>query len=109
MLPRSRPESRIHPDCPPGVSDRVRQLLAVAVARKPIYAGDRLSDLVVRHCPAIFAVVEEHGFELRFDLPENSHKALCRGRLFYQIRRKTQVRVLGAKQKSSARSEHYRF
>jgi hypothetical protein len=88
MLPRSRPESRIHPACPPELNRRVTELLAAGVARKPIRQDDRLGDLVTRHCPDIFAVVEAQGFELRFDMPENSHKALCKGRLFYQIRRK---------------------
>ncbi|MBV8697383.1 hypothetical protein [Bradyrhizobium sp.] len=66
----------------------MRQLIAAAVVQKPIYPHDRLGDLIERHAPDIFAVTEVEGFTLHFDMPENSHKALCKGRLFFQIRRK---------------------
>lgn len=88
MLPRSDPGKRIHPDCPPALADYVRVTIAVNTARKPFYRGETLIDLVKRECPSIFDEVRTQGFDLRLDLPENSHTALAKGRIAYQIRKR---------------------
>jgi hypothetical protein len=87
MLPRSAPGKRIHLDCPDEVRRQVDVVLATRLVRKPFYARETLADVVKRHCPDIFDGPAAHGFELRFDMPENTHKALIKGRMFYQIRR----------------------
>lgn len=87
MLPRSDKTKRIHPDCPRELARYVDVTLATSLSKQPIYAGEKLEALVKRNCPAIFDEVKAQGFELRFDMPENTHKALTKGRLFYQIRR----------------------
>ncbi len=89
MLPRSDPKNRIDPACPLDLTREVDVALAANLVGKGIYAGDTLPDAVVRYCPDIFTITAVHGFELRFDMPENTHKALCRGRLYYRIRRAT--------------------
>jgi hypothetical protein len=38
-------------------------------------------------CVLSTALYSPQGFELRFDIPENSHNALCKGKLLFQIRR----------------------
>jgi hypothetical protein len=88
MLPRSSPSKRVHPDCPEDVRRQVDVILAINLVRKPFYKGETLGDVVKRHCPQIFEEPAAHGFELRFDMRENTHKALIKGRMFYQIRRK---------------------
>ena len=88
MLPRSDKNKRIHPACPPEVAHEVYQQMAAGVAGKRFFARETLSDVVARECPQIFEIPAAHGFELRLDLPENSHRALAKGRLSFQIRRK---------------------
>lgn len=87
MLPRSDPKKRIHPDCPPDAWRRVNIVLGVALARAPVLSTEVLSDVVKRLCPEIYEIPQQHGFELRFDMPENTHRALLKGKLYYQIRR----------------------
>lgn len=86
-LPRSRVATRIHLDCPPELRRQIDMELAAGIAQKGIAAGETISDLVNRHCPQIYALASAQGFELRFDLRENTHRALCKGRIAYQIRR----------------------
>jgi hypothetical protein len=88
MLPRSDKARRVHPDCPAEVKRDVDVMLATSLSGKPFFAGETLADVVKRHCPQIFDGPAAHGFELRFDLEENSHHALIKGRMAYQIRRK---------------------
>jgi hypothetical protein len=88
MLPRSDKAMRVHPDCPPDVKRQVDVTLATSLSGKPVYADETLGDVVTRYCPAIFEGPAAHGFELRFDLAENTHHALTKGRLAYQIRKK---------------------
>ena len=88
MLPRSDKSKRIDPTCPPDLVRLIDTHLAASCSRKPFYRGETLLDLVGRCCPDIFKLASERGFELRFDMPENSHHALCKGRLHYVIRRK---------------------
>lgn len=87
MLPRSEPRKRIHPDCPPALAEYVRCIIAANCASKPFYRGETLVDLVKRECPSIFDEVRAQGFDLRFDMPENTNKALAKGRIAYQIRK----------------------
>jgi hypothetical protein len=88
MLPRSDPKKRIHPDCPPDIWRAVNVALAVGIARQPMLSTDTVGDVVKRVCPEIFDIPAAVGFELRFDMPENTHCALLKGKVFYQIRRK---------------------
>ena len=88
MLPRSQKDSRIHPDCPPEVVRAVDVMLATSLVRQPILSTETLGDVVKRLCPQVAEIPAVHGFELRFDLPENSRKNLSKSRIFYQIRRK---------------------
>ncbi len=88
MLPRSEKSRRVHPDCPAEIKRQVDVMLATSLSGKAFYAGETLGDVVLRYCPQIFEVPAAHGFELRFDLAENTHRALIKGRLAYQIRRK---------------------
>lgn len=88
MLPRSNKESRVHPACPPEVRRQVDIVLATSLSKKPVYPGETLADVVARYCPQVFEGPAAHGFELRFDLAENTHHALSKGRLAYQIRRR---------------------
>jgi hypothetical protein len=87
MLPRSRRDNRVHRDCPPELRRHVDCILVAGLSRKGIMAGETLRDLVSRHCPEVFEIAAAAGFELRLDLAENTHKALCKGRIAYQIRR----------------------
>lgn len=87
MLPRSDPKKRVHPECPKDVARQVDVVLASSLVSKPVFAGETLIDVVQRYCPGIYDGPAAHGFQLRFDMPENTHKALIRGKLFYQIRR----------------------
>jgi hypothetical protein len=88
MLPRSHRSRRIHPDCPAEMRREIDVTIAAGIAQKGIAAGETLADLVQRHCPGVYALASAQGFELRLDLAENTHTALCRGRVAYQIRRK---------------------
>lgn len=88
MLPRSGKDKRIDQDCPPDLVRQVDVTLAAALAGQGIMMADRLGDLVARHCPEIFALTQPHGFELRFDLAENTHSALRKGRFYYRIRKR---------------------
>jgi hypothetical protein len=88
MLPRSAKADRVHPDCPVEVVRAVDVMLATSLVRQPIVPKERLGDVVERLCPQIADIPAAHGFELRFDMPENTHAALLRGRIHYQIRRK---------------------
>jgi hypothetical protein len=87
MLPRSDKRRRIHPDFPKDARRDIDVMMATSLARKGILAGETLGDIVKRLCPQIVEIAGRHGFELRFDLIENTHKALCKGRLAYQVRR----------------------
>lgn len=88
MLPRSDPNMRIHPDCPADVWRAVNVVLGTQLSRQLILSTEVLGDVVKRVCPEIFDIPAAHGFELRFDMSENTHRALLKGKLFYQIRRK---------------------
>lgn len=88
MLPRSDKTARVHPDCPPTVKREVDVMLATCLANLHVALDETLGDVVLRLCPEIFAPVEAAGFELRFDLTENTHHALLVGRIAYQIRKK---------------------
>lgn len=88
MLPRSNKGSRVHRDCPLDVKRDVDVMLATSLSRREVFAGETLEDVVKRYCPQIFDIPAAHGFELRFDMVENTHHALTVGRLAYQIRRK---------------------
>lgn len=88
MLPRSNKESRVHPACPPYVRRQVDIVLATSLSKKPVYPGETLGDVVARYCPQIFEGPAALGFDLRFDLAENTHHALLKGRFNYHIRRK---------------------
>lgn len=88
MLPRSDPKTRIHPGCPAEVVREINIRLAVSLPRQPILSTETLGDVVKRVCPEVFDLPAAHGFELRFDMPENTPRALVKGRMFYQIRRK---------------------
>jgi hypothetical protein len=88
MLPRSDRAARVHPDCPAEIKRAVDVTLATTLAGTRIALDETLGDVVMRICPEIHAPVEAAGFELRFDLSENTHFALLKGRLNYQIRRK---------------------
>jgi hypothetical protein len=88
MLPRSDKARRVHPACPAQVKRDVDVMLATSLSGKPFSAGETLVDVVARICPQIYQLPAAHGFELRFDLEENTHHALTKGRLAYQIRRK---------------------
>lgn len=88
MLPRSLPNKRVHPDCPDDVRRQVDVTLATSLSRQPFFAGETLGDVVKRLCPDVFDGPAAHGFELRLDLTENTHRALIKGKLYYQIRRK---------------------
>jgi hypothetical protein len=88
MLPRSDKARRVHPDCPAQVKRDVDVMLATSLVRREVYAGETLGDVVRRYCPQIFDLPAAHGFELRLDLEENTHHALIKGRVNYQIRRK---------------------
>ena len=88
MLPRSDPARRVHPDCPPDIWRAINVILGTQIARQPILSTELLGDVVNRVCPEIFELPAALGFELRFDMPENTHRALLKGKLFYQIRRK---------------------
>lgn len=89
MLPRSDPQKRVHPDCPADVRRQVDVVLATSLSRMPVFPGETLAGVVKRHCPQVFDVPAAHGFELRLDMPENTYRALTKGKLFYQIRRKS--------------------
>ena len=86
MLPRSNSAGRVHPDCPAEIKRAVDVALASSLAGQRIAIDETLGDVVARVCPDIFAPVEAAGFELRFDLAENTHFALLKGRINYQIR-----------------------
>jgi hypothetical protein len=88
MLPRSDSAARVHPDCPAEIKRAVDVMLATSLAGQRIGLDETLGDVVTRVCPEIHAPVEAAGFELRFDLSENTHFALLKGRINYQIRKK---------------------
>jgi hypothetical protein len=80
----------IDPACPPELLHRVQSELLGNLSGKGIFGGDRLPDLVRRHCPHIFGIAEAQGFEVVVDLPENTHEALRASpcRIALKIRRR---------------------
>ena len=87
MLHRTDPAKRVDPACPPEVANEIRAHLAAGVSGQGILRGETLGQLVDRVCPEVYGAVERYGFRITFDMPENSHRALCKGRLNYVIRR----------------------
>ena len=87
MLHRTSPASRIDPDCPEELHMKLRAELAARIVGQGVYRGETLDHLVKRVCPAVFDIAAAEGFKLRLDLPENTHKALCKGRLYLVIRK----------------------
>lgn len=88
MLPRSRADQRVHPDCPADLKREIDVTLATSLAGKRIHQGETLGDVVKRCCPKIFEAASLLGFDLRFDLAENTHAALVMGRMAYRVMRK---------------------
>lgn len=71
---------------PPELGRQIDVTLAAGIAQKPFFAGETVKDVVARHCPGIYAIAESAGYTLHFDIPANTHKALCRGRVRYELR-----------------------
>jgi hypothetical protein len=75
-------------DCPPELYARLSARLQFAIVGRPIF-GRALPALVRQHCPEIFGLAEQEGYEFVVDLPENTHDALARGEVYFDVIEKT--------------------
>lgn len=88
MTARSvRERQAIDPACPDDLRQRLYAEIAGSLSGKGIKAGERLADVVERHCPHVYSLAEADGFRLVLTSRKNTHKALCQGRLTIEIRR----------------------
>jgi hypothetical protein len=70
---------------PEHIRTQVHAWLAASIVGQGIKAGETLKDLVDRAAPDLYGKVRALGYELDFDLPENTHTALCRSDFYLLI------------------------
>lgn len=71
-------------DCPPELYAKLSATLQLAIAGRRIF-GRALPALVRQHAPEIFAMADEEGYRLVVDLPRNTHEALARGEIWFDV------------------------
>lgn len=71
---------------PADVRLRVNQAIAYAVSRQGILRGERLPDLIRRVAPTALNPFALEGYRIDLDLPQNTHAALCAGKIAVDIR-----------------------
>lgn len=71
---------------PMDVRLRVNQAIAYAVSGQGILRGERLPDLIRRVAPNALTLFALEGYRTDVDLPQNTHEALCAGKIAVDIR-----------------------
>jgi hypothetical protein len=76
----------VDPAVPLRVRHRVGQVIAGAISGKGILRGERLPGMIDRVAPGALAAFAMEGYRVNLDIPQNTHEALCRGKLAVEIR-----------------------
>lgn len=71
---------------PMSVRLRVNQAIALGISGKGIMLGERLPDLIRRVAPGALTPFAFEGYRVETDLPQNTHEALCKGKIAVEIR-----------------------
>ncbi len=72
---------------PEALNRRIMAELTLGLVGKGILPGETLTGIVQRECPQVFTKAAEEGFSVTFDLPENTHVNLRRGKMFFLFER----------------------
>jgi hypothetical protein len=77
---------RMNAKAPNGLEFEIAKALTVDLQGKDIPPGDPLSKIVARESARVGAMAGAEGFSVDFDLPENTHKNMAKGSIFFVLK-----------------------